>query len=216
MEAEVADPIVPKTPGRHPHVRCVVGKGCVPRTWIILIMIVAIVLAALCLYGLWAFWPESAATTGATGATSASANIVKIVAFTKQFTITSDEQLFAIVALAGALGGIVHMLRSLGKFIGNRRLRWSWVAFYMTLPLVGAATSTIVYIVTRAGLFPSGDATQVNVFGFAAVATLVGLFSEEAMSMLKSVASTVFTEPEPAADPAIPDPDQQVVDEGST
>ena len=42
-----------------------------------------------------------------------------------------------------------------------------------------------------------------NVFGFAAVATLVGLFSEEAMSMLKSVASTVFTEPEPAADPAV-------------
>jgi hypothetical protein len=211
MEGEVA-PLVTQNPGPHPHVLCGVGKRCVPKGWMILILAVAIAAAVLCLYGLWAFWPESVATTGATGASSGSSNVVKIVAFTEHFTITSEQQLFAIVALAGALGGIVHTLRSLGKFIGNRRLRWSWVAFYLTLPLVGAATSTIVYIVTRAGLFPSGDTAQVNVFGFAAVATLVGLFSEEAMNMLKKVASTVFTEPDKGADPALPAPNQPVVD----
>jgi hypothetical protein len=182
----------------------------------ILILVVAIAAALLCLYGLWAFWPESVAATPGTGASSgatgSSSNVVKIVAFSDHFTITAEQQLFAIVALAGALGGIVHTLRSLGKFIGSRSLRWSWVAFYMTLPLVGAATSTIVYIITRAGLFPSGGADQVNVFGFAAVATLVGLFSEEAMNMLKKVASTVFTEPEKAPD-ALPDPSQPVVEE---
>jgi hypothetical protein len=173
--------------------RCPTGAGCVSGWAVWLIVIVAVAVTVLCVYGLWAIWPD-----GQTGS-------VTIVMFAHRFTITAEEQLFALVALAGALGGLVHLLRSLARYVGNRQLRWSWIAHYALLPFVGAAGSTIVYVVARAGLItpPSSNQTgveAVNPFGFAALAVLVGLFTEEAMQMLKRVAGTVFAPPEAAHD----------------
>jgi hypothetical protein len=106
-----------------------------------------------------------------------------------------------VVALSGALGGVVHTLRSLAIYVGNRRLRWSWMAYYLLLPLIGALGGTLFYVVLRAGLFsPSTEVSQASPFGFAAVAGLVGLFSQQALEKLRQLAQQVFTEVQPADD----------------
>jgi hypothetical protein len=179
---------------------CRAGAGCVSSAWIVSLVLLVVTEAVLCLYGLWAIWPSPAAT----GAAKAASNSAPIILVGQHFKITTDEQLFVIVALAGALGGLVHTLRSLGWYVGNRHLRWSWITFYMLLPAVGATGGTIFYVVTRAGLISSSTSAndQLNPYGLAAIAALVGLFSEQAIVKLKAVAATVFAEAEKGNDPA--------------
>jgi hypothetical protein len=189
----VAHQAHPQNPVRNdPKEDCRVGERCVSAWAIWIIVTISATITVLCLYGLWAIWPDG--TTGS----------ITIVLFTHRFTITDEEQLFALVALSGGLGGLVHLLRSLVRYVGNRQLRWSWVAHYALLPLIGAAGSTIFYIVARAGLIStsaSGSPTDiVNPFGFAAVAVLVGLFTEQAMEMLRHVSETVFSPTPPLKD----------------
>src|ERR671936_346586 len=93
---------------------------------------------------------------------------------------TSRESLFFVmVAFAGALGAIVHSLRSLVIYIGTRELRRHWVPFYVVRPILGAAIGTIFYVVLRAGLFsPSSGSQTESPYGFAAVGPLAGRFGD--------------------------------------
>jgi hypothetical protein len=117
------------------------------------------------------------------------------------FVVSTEVLFFIVVALAGALGGLIHTIRSIAWYIGSRRLRWSWIPFYVLLPVVGALGGTVFYLVFRAGLFsPSTDVQQASPFGFAAVAVLVGLFSEEAMNKLREVAQNLFASTPPGPD----------------
>jgi hypothetical protein len=109
--------------------------------------------------------------------------------------LSRESLFFVVVALAGMLGGSIHSIRSLTWYIGNRDLYYSWAPFILILPIVGALGGTVFYLVLRAGLFsPSTSADQASPFGFAAVAALVGLFSEQALEKLRQVATNVFTE----------------------
>ena len=123
--------------------------------------------------------------------------------------ITLNTSLFIIAMLAGALGSLLHSLRSLYWYAGNRRLRWSWAIMYMLLPFSGAVLSTIFYVLIRAGFLPSSG-TSASIpstpYGFAAMGALVGLFSEEAVLKLKQVAETVFAKTPPGKDHAAPPP----------
>lgn len=119
----------------------------------------------------------------------------------KNYSILLETRLLAIVAFAGALGSLVHATRSFFKFVGNRKLVWSWLAMYILLPFIGANLGLVFYLVIRGGFF-SPDATpqQTSPFGFAALAALVGLFSEQAVCRLKKVAETVFCKPKKERD----------------
>jgi hypothetical protein len=164
--------------------------------WIILLLALVIALAALSLYGLWTFWPSESAT--ANGAVSPR----KTVHFFGYHHLLSRESLFFVmVAFAGALGGMVHSLRSLAVYIGNRELRWSWVPFYVLKPVLGAVLATLLYFVLRAGLFsPSGSSQQASPYGFAAISALAGLFSDQAVEKLRKVAEEVFEKLPPGKD----------------
>jgi hypothetical protein len=112
------------------------------------------------------------------------------------FSISDEVRLLLIVALAGSLGGLVHSLRSFYWYYGNRELVRSWWAYYFLLPVVGGVLGTVFYIVIRGGFFsPQATVQQTNPFVFAAVAALVGMFSEAAVIKLKEVAKSVFKEP---------------------
>lgn len=111
-----------------------------------------------------------------------------------------DSVLLRIVLLAGALGGLLHGIRSFVWYVGNRELRWSWVPTYLTLPIVGALLATVMYLLVRAGFVGFVGPTSPSPYGFAAASALVGLFSQPAILKLKEVAETLFKRPEEGAD----------------
>lgn len=166
-----------------------IGQGFVPKWWIVAFTVLLLALAAVVLYSLWAFWPANlqALDTKPEGK--------HVTYFGAHFDVSTDTLFFVVVALAGALGGFVHTLRSFSMYVGTRYLRWSWIPFNLLLPAVGALGGTVFYLVFRGGLFStSTSATDANPYGFAAVAALVGLFSEQAIEKLRHVAREMFAE----------------------
>ena len=68
---------------------------------------------------------------------------------------------------------------------------------YIMLPFVGATLGLVLYLIILGGFFASQATTQqTNPFGFMAMAALAGLFSEQAILKLKTVAETLLTEAE--------------------
>lgn len=111
-------------------------------------------------------------------------------------TIYLETRLLLLVMLAGALGSLMHSLRSLYWYTGNRMMVWSWVGFYVLLPFTGAILAVIFYFVVRGGFFsPQASFENTSPFGFAALSALVGLFSPQATLKLKEIAETIFTKP---------------------
>jgi hypothetical protein len=167
-----------------------VGEHFVPRGGVITAISIGLLLAAFLLYSLWSLWPA----TPPIGTTTKAPPEVAVTYLGFHFDVSKDVSLFLIVACAGALGGIVHSLRSLAWYVGNRHLKWSWMPFYALLPFVGGSLATVFYLVIRAGLFSPSSATQeVSPYGFAALAALVGLFSEQAMEKLRDVTAMLLS-----------------------
>ncbi len=192
--------------------------------WIALVAIYLVFISIVVLYGLLKLWPHptpsgearddssqiaATATPGTPGA-SPSPNgrnalpdpeRIYFIGGRYQADVYAETRLLLIVMLAGGLGSLMHSLRSLYWYTGNREMVWSWVAFYMLLPFTGAILSTIFYFVVRGGFFsPQASFENTSPFGFAALSALVGLFSPQATLKLKEVAETIFTKPGAGAD----------------
>lgn len=166
-----------------------VGVQTVGPIGIVLIMVYVILLSLLLLYGIVQLWP-SITPTGDAAPTS---SLVTFLFWT--FSISDESRLILIVAMAGALGSLVHTLRSASWYIGNREFVRSWLAFYILLPFVGATLGLVFYLVIRGGFFsPQATVQQTSPFGFAALSGLVGMFSEQAVRKLKQVFETLLAE----------------------
>ena len=166
-----------------------IGHGFVPKWWLVAFTVLLLVLAAVVLYSLWAFWPSDLDQL------DARPHGKRVTYFGASIQVSTTTLFFTIVALAGALGGLVHTLRSFSMYVGTRYLRWSWIPFNLLLPAVGALGGTVFYLVFRGGLFStSTSATDANPYGFTAVAALVGLFSEQAVEKLRQLAREMFAE----------------------
>jgi hypothetical protein len=189
------------------------GPGATPvgLVGIILIKTYLVVATSICLYGLIILWPIRSTADGSapTATTSASApssapkiNLPSpITMFGLRPNVSDEVRLLLITILAGALGSLVRALRSVYWYVGNRQLVRSWLGQYMLLPFVGSALAVIFYVVVRGGFFsPQATFEQTSPFGFAALAAMVGLFSEQAVLKLKQVAETVLTKPAPGND----------------
>ncbi|HEV7680933.1 MAG TPA: IPT/TIG domain-containing protein [Pyrinomonadaceae bacterium] len=106
---------------------------------------------------------------------------------------TFDERLIMLVIIAGILGSFVHGATSLADFIGNNNFNKSWTWFYLLRPAIGMALALVFYFVIRGGfLTTSGGAKDINPYGIAALAGLVGMFSKQATDKLGEVFSTLF------------------------
>lgn len=113
------------------------------------------------------------------------------IGFSDDRCLTSDGYLFLVVLFAGMVGAT---LRSIGALywhlgVGDFSFRWTW--FYLFQPFFGGALGLVFFLVLRGG-FSSGTVGKGNVFTFAAVSALTGLFSENAMAKLKTVAESLL------------------------
>jgi hypothetical protein len=116
--------------------------------------------------------------------------------FGKWLLIWNETRLILIVILSGFLGALVYSLRSFFWYAGNRELKWSWLLMYLLVPIVGAMLAVIFYMLLRGGLFsPTTTVADTSPFGFAAIAALVGMFTNQASEKLRTVFETLMTKP---------------------
>jgi hypothetical protein len=123
--------------------------------------------------------------------------------FGRDRLLWDEQRLLLLVLLGGALGGLLHVLRSFGWYVGNRELVMSWLPRYVLLITTGAGLAFVFYVVVRGGFFSPGTSFEnTSPFGFIAFATLVGLFSEQAILKLKEISETLLSKPGKGADAA--------------
>jgi hypothetical protein len=157
---------------------------------IVLIVVYLIVLSILLVVAIIQFWPASEV------ARSSIDPLLRTTFLFWTFSLSNEGRLLLIVVLAGALGGQVRSLRSLAWYVGNKQLKRSWLSQYILTPFVGAILAVVSYFIVRGGFCPANSIVQqTNIFGFAGLASLVGIASEPIALKLKQVASTLFTKP---------------------
>jgi len=118
---------------------------------------------------------------------------IPIKVFGRCYRTSFDERLILLVILAGILGSFVHGATSLADYIGNDNFNKNWTWFYLLRPTIGMALALVFYFVIRGGfLTTSGGARDINPYGIAALAGLVGMFSKQATDKLSEVFSTLF------------------------
>jgi hypothetical protein len=163
-------------------------------------------LSVFLLYLIIQFWPSSsAATTATTNATTTTNATSPVSLFAWKVSISDDARLLLIVTIAGALGSLLHGLRSIYWYYGNRDLITSWYPKYLLLPVSGAIIGLLTYLLLRGGLFALQATTSTTTpFAFAAVSGLMGLFSEQAITKLKQIFEQLFTPPPKGADQSNP------------
>jgi hypothetical protein len=113
---------------------------------------------------------------------------------------SADEgSVLHMVILLGGLGGTLHLLGSLVKYVGNRQFKRSWVLYYVSLPLNGAILAPIIYMLLRVGILSPTNAASggssianLNLIAIDAFATLTGLFSKVASDKLGEVFKNLF------------------------
>jgi hypothetical protein len=111
--------------------------------------------------------------------------------------INRELDLLLLVLLAGALGSFLHMAQSYSEYIGNRKLKSSWVWWYCLGPFIGAGLALVFYAAVRGGFMAIGagsnvKASEMNPFGLVSVAALVGMFSKDATMKLGELFDTLF------------------------
>jgi hypothetical protein len=152
---------------------------------------------------------DGALTAAKTGADEAQQRVIqaqeaadKAMEAAKQYGNLSgptEGAILYMVVLWGALGGSLHLLRSLAAFVGNRQLVRSWILHYFSLPFIGAALAAVVYLLLRVGLVsPTGTTSDgsaianLNVMAIYGFAALTGLFAKAASDKLAELFGTLF------------------------
>ena len=110
------------------------------------------------------------------------------------FDLPAERRYLVIVVISGALGSFIHLATSFADFVGNRRLVRSWMWWYLLRPFIGIALALLFYFAFRGGLMTaSSSATDLSVFGIAAIAGLAGMFSKQVTDKLREICDTAFT-----------------------
>jgi len=110
-----------------------------------------------------------------------------------KFNLLADTALIVLAAVMGGLGATVFIAVSFSDYVGNRRFERSWLWFYLVRFFVGPALAVIFYFTLRGGfLATSSSGSDINPYGVAAMAGLVGLFSKQAGDKLHQVFDALF------------------------
>jgi len=161
------------------------------KLWTILLALYFFVLPLLLAYVLVAAWPDTKSSED----TAAWESSLSVFAYTTD-NFPAEARLFLIVILAGALGSFVHACTSFASYVGNRSLKSSWALWYVLRPVMGIGIALIFYFLVRGGLLllanGAHNSSEVNPFGIAAIASLAGMFSKQAIDKLREVFDSLF------------------------
>jgi hypothetical protein len=137
------------------------------------------------LYLLVTLWPAvEAANDGMDGG---------VTWFWRRFELSADATILLLVILVSAVGSYIHVTVSFSDFAGNRQLVGSWFWWYVLRVFVGSALAVLFYFAIRGGFFSAASGSEeINVYGIAALAGLVGLFSKQATDKLREIFDTAF------------------------
>jgi hypothetical protein len=117
--------------------------------------------------------------------------------------LRDNVRVLVVMMIIGALGSLIHVFRSFYWYVGNRTLKNSWLLMYILLPFSGAGLAVLFYLIIRGGISSQAPTNPASFDGYAAMAALVGMFSQEALLKLKQIAGAFFTTAESGKDPAI-------------
>jgi hypothetical protein len=169
-----------------------VSAQLVPLWGKVVLGTVLILVGGLLVYMLIALWPAVHDATDPPESRD-SDEPVTMSFFGASYSTDADTTLLILVAVLSALGSYVHAAQSFVDFAGNRRLVLSWIWWYPFRIFVGVALAEIFYFAIRAGFLGTDTPpTEINPYGIAAVAGLVGLFSKQATDKLREVFETLF------------------------
>lgn len=126
--------------------------------------------------------------------------------FCDEGCLSGDGFLFLIVLFGGMLGAIIRSLTYLGWHVGKGSFSINYTWYYLFQPFFGATLAVIFYVVIRGG-FGSGAIGKNNLFSFAAVAFLAGLFTENVMAKLKLIAESLLVSTQKPTNPPKKDGD---------
>jgi len=148
------------------------------------------------IYVLIKIWPKVPhGQTGGGGGAAKGANDKPVDLFWGlfKFELLPDTALISLTAIMGGIGASVFIAVSFSDYVGNRRFAKSWVWFYLVRLFVGPALAIIFYFTLRGGfLATSSSGSDINAYGVAAMAGLVGLFSKQAGDKLHQVFDALF------------------------
>jgi hypothetical protein len=106
----------------------------------------------------------------------------------RSLTIAPEQRILLVVAFSGLLGGSIQLLLRIRDEFSSTRVSRRYIAWYFLTPPTGAILAVAFYLVVRGGFFASGtSAEDVNVFAFAGIGVLVGLFADLATRRLEEV-----------------------------
>jgi hypothetical protein len=135
----------------------------------------------------------AAATTPRTNPQTGELEIIPMKLFGQCVQTTFDERLLLLVIVVGMLGAFVHGATSLADYLGNNAFNKSWTWFYLLRPAIGMALALVFYFAIRGGfLSTTGGAKDINPYGIAALAGMVGMFSKQATDKLSEIFGTLF------------------------
>jgi len=117
--------------------------------------------------------------------------------------LRDNVRVLVVMMIIGALGSLIHVFRSFYWYVGNRTLKNSWLLMYILLPFSGAGLAVLFYLIIRGGISSQAPTNPSSFDGYAAMAALVGMFSQEALLKLKQIAGAFFATAESGKDPAI-------------
>jgi hypothetical protein len=158
------------------------------------VFIVAVGVALI--YVLIKIWPKVPhGPSGGGGGTGAGGNNEPVDLFWGlfEFNLLAETALIVVTAIMGGIGATVFIAVSFSDYVGNRRFAKSWIWFYLVRLFVGPALAVIFYFTLRGGfLATSSSGSDINAYGVAAMAGLVGLFSKQAGDKLRQVFDALF------------------------
>jgi hypothetical protein len=142
---------------------------------------------------IWPSVPQASNAGGGGTGSGGSGNKIELFWGLFTFHLLPETALIVLTGVMGGIGATIFIAVSFGDYVGNRRFAKNWIWFYLVRFFVGPALALIFYFAVRGGfLATSASGTDINPYGIAALAGLVGLYSKRAGDKLKEVFDTLF------------------------